>query len=160
MVRYMYGSGQVNLSPFTGHLTPDTSITNIATIVGANQGNMPSFFSAPVAGRAIVASVASPLTGIQSSSFVDAPKTFKLEQNFPNPFNPSTVVKFSTPVTGSVKVAIYTTAGQLVSILVDEVLNAGTHEVTFNAGNLTSGIYFCRMSSGSFNQIQKMILMK
>ncbi len=160
IVRYMYGSGQVNLCQFTGRLTPDTSITNLATMIGANQRNMPSFFNAPVAGRSVVAGLKSTVAGIKYSSFAEVPKEFKLERNYPNPFNPSTVVKFSIPVTTSVKVEVFSVTGELISTLVDQVLTAGTHEVSFDAGNLSSGIYFCQMKAGSFNRIQKMILMK
>ena len=88
------------------------------------------------------------------------PTTFALEQNFPNPFNPSTKINFSLPVEGFVTLDVYNSIGQKVATLVNETKTAGTYAVNFNASDLTSGIYFYKISSGNFSETKKMILLK
>jgi Secretion system C-terminal sorting domain len=88
------------------------------------------------------------------------PTAYVLEQNFPNPFNPSTKINFSVPVEGFVTLDVYNSIGQKVATLVNETKTAGTYAVDFNASNLTSGIYFYKISSGNFTETKKMILLK
>jgi hypothetical protein len=88
------------------------------------------------------------------------PATFALEQNFPNPFNPSTKINFSLPVEGFVTLDVYNSIGQKVATLVNETKTAGTYAVNFDASDLTSGIYFYKISSGNFTETKKMILLK
>jgi hypothetical protein len=88
------------------------------------------------------------------------PSAYALEQNFPNPFNPSTKINYSLPVEGFVTLDIYNSIGQKVATLVNETKTAGTYAVDFNASNLTSGIYFYKISSGNFTETKKMILLK
>ncbi len=89
---------------------------------------------------------------------------FTLNQNYPNPFNPSTKIRFSLPASGNsalnAVVKVYDVLGNLVATLVNEKLDAGTYEVTFNASNLSSGIYFYSLQYGSYNQTCKMSLIK
>ena len=94
------------------------------------------------------------------------PNTFSLEQNYPNPFNPSTVINYSIPV-GDANLAshpvilkIYDILGNEIKTLVNEVKRTGTYEITWNADNLPSGVYFYRLQAGDFIQTKKMILMK
>lgn len=91
---------------------------------------------------------------------VEVPKQFVLEQNYPNPFNPSTTIKYGLPRAGKVVLEIYDVIGQRVKVLVDGEKSAGYHEVRFNAENLASGVYFYRLSAGSFTRVNKMILIK
>ena len=88
------------------------------------------------------------------------PGKYSLEQNYPNPFNPSTSIKYSIPKAGQVKLNVYSVTGKLVANLVDEFKTAGNYTVNFNAVNLASGVYFYRLSSGSFVENKKMILVK
>jgi len=88
------------------------------------------------------------------------PVAYALEQNFPNPFNPSTKIIYSLPVEGFVTLDVYNSIGQKVASLVNESKTAGTYTVNFDASNLTSGIYFYKISSGSFTETKKMILLK
>ena len=88
------------------------------------------------------------------------PVQYALSQNFPHPFNPTTNIKFSIPQRGYVKLVIYNLLGEVITILVDEVLQAGNHIVPFNAENLNSGIYIYRIESAIFFQSNKMILLK
>jgi hypothetical protein len=90
----------------------------------------------------------------------DVPSTYALEQNFPNPFNPGTTINFSIPTEGFVSLDVYNSIGQKVAALVSETKTAGTYAVNFDASDLTSGIYFYKISSGSFTETKKMILLK
>ncbi|MCW8811146.1 MAG: T9SS type A sorting domain-containing protein [Ignavibacteriaceae bacterium] len=91
---------------------------------------------------------------------VNGPLTFTLEQNYPNPFNPSTKIKYSVPENGNVKLSVYNLVGEEVSMLVNETVDAGFYEVTFNASNLPSGTYFYSLQTGNFVETKKMILLK
>jgi hypothetical protein len=88
------------------------------------------------------------------------PKHFSLQQNFPNPFNPSTVINYSVPNLSMVTIKVYDVLGREITTLVNEEKSAGNYIVQFNAGNLSSGIYFYRMKSGSFSQTKKFLLLK
>lgn len=88
------------------------------------------------------------------------PTAYVLDQNFPNPFNPSTKINFSLPVEGFVTLDVYNSIGQKVATLVNETKSAGTYAVDFDASGLTSGIYFYKISSGNFTETKKMILLK
>jgi len=91
---------------------------------------------------------------------VNGPLTFALERNYPNPFNPSTLIKYSVPDNGFVKLSVYNLVGEEVNVLVNETVDAGFYEVTFNATNLPSGTYFYRLQASNTIQIKKMILLK
>jgi hypothetical protein len=95
------------------------------------------------------------------------PKEFVLSQNFPNPFNPTTVISYQLPEPRNVKLFVYDILGREVAKLVDEVQESGYKTVTLDASNLSSGIYFYEIEatnlsdpSKSFTQIRKLILMK
>ena len=88
------------------------------------------------------------------------PKTYKVAQNFPNPFNPVTTIVYGLPRASEVKIEVYNIAGQIVMSLEDGYKPAGYHKVTFDATQLASGLYFYRVQAGKFNKIMKMILMK
>jgi len=91
---------------------------------------------------------------------VNGPSHFALGQNYPNPFNPSTQIEFRIPETGNVKLAVYNLVGEEVALLVNGLIEAGVHEVTFNADNLPSGAYFYKLQSGSKVEVKKMLLTK
>ncbi len=88
------------------------------------------------------------------------PKDFSLNQNYPNPFNPSTIIEFAVPKTALVTVKVYDMSGREVKTLVNESKNAGYYQVTFNANNLASGVYFYKIQAGDFRATKKMILVK
>ena len=91
---------------------------------------------------------------------INNPEKFELKQNYPNPFNPSTKIQFYIPSTSNVKLAVYDITGKEVAVLVNENLNPGYYENVFNAGNLTSGIYYYKLTTGNFSETKKMILVK
>jgi len=88
------------------------------------------------------------------------PVTFALHQNYPNPFNPSTVVSFTLGKGDITSLVVYNVLGQKVATLFSGYAPAGTHEVTFDARALSSGVYFYRLESGSFSAVRKMMLLK
>ena len=88
------------------------------------------------------------------------PAVFKLYENYPNPFNPSTVISYQLPIGGNVTLKIYDILGNEMAKLVDEYKPAGTYEVTWYAENLPSGVYFYRLQAGSFIETKKMLLIK
>ena len=85
---------------------------------------------------------------------------FELEQNFPNPFNPSTTISFAIPSAQEVSLKVFNVAGQEVAELAIGKLNAGKHNFKFDASQLTSGIYFYVLKAGSFRQAKRMTLLK
>jgi hypothetical protein len=87
-------------------------------------------------------------------------KEFALEQNFPNPFNPSTVISYQIPVNNHVSLKVYDAIGREVATLVNEVKEAGKYSATFNASKLSSGIYFAKLQSGDKVLLKKMLLIK
>ena len=84
----------------------------------------------------------------------------EMGQNYPNPFNPTTTIKFTLAEKDNIRLVVYNVIGQQVAELVNGNVDAGTHDVTFNAANLSSGIYFYTLSGNSVNITKKMILVK
>ncbi len=91
---------------------------------------------------------------------VELPKEFSLSQNWPNPFNPTTMIRFAVPTDMNVKLDVYNTLGEKVAELINGPMTAGTYDVPFNASSLPSGIYLYRIEAGSNVSVRKMILMK
>ncbi len=91
---------------------------------------------------------------------VETPANYSLSNNYPNPFNPSTMISYEIPTAEQVRLSIYNVLGQEVMVLVNDVQTAGAHTVQFQAGTLASGIYMYRLEAGSFTSTHKMILMK
>lgn len=94
----------------------------------------------------------------------EIPKEFKLGQNYPNPFNPSTKIKFSIPQSSArgvlTKLFVYDISGRLVRTLVNQTMNAGSYEVTFDGNGLASGVYFYKLLAGSYVETKKMLMIK
>lgn len=88
------------------------------------------------------------------------PTEYKLEQNFPNPFNPTTVIRYQLPAKTFATLKIFDVLGKEVSILVNEENEAGFHQVEFNGAGLASGVYLYSLQAGSFVQTNKFILLK
>jgi hypothetical protein len=88
------------------------------------------------------------------------PSQLVLSQNYPNPFNPSTIIKFSLPKSSFVRLTVYDVTGKEVQILVNERLEAGNYEKTFDASGLSSGMYFYKIETDGFRDVKKMVLVK
>jgi agmatine deiminase len=88
------------------------------------------------------------------------PLGYCLLPNYPNPFNALTTLVFSVPQMQRVKLSVYDAQGRLVTVLVDGYRAAGVHEVTFEAGSLASGVYFCQLQAGDYHAVLKLVLLK
>ncbi|MGB5287932.1 MAG: T9SS type A sorting domain-containing protein, partial [Ignavibacteriaceae bacterium] len=86
--------------------------------------------------------------------------SYLLEQNYPNPFNPTTIIGFGIKEKSHVKITVLNAIGEEVAQLLNEEREPGFHQLEFNANNLPSGVYFCRLQAGTFTEIKKMMLMK
>jgi hypothetical protein len=98
------------------------------------------------------------VTGINGTNSV--PVNFMLSQNYPNPFNPSTTIKYSVPHADLVSLKIYDILGREVRTLINEYKSPGTYYINFNAHGLSSGVYFYRLTAGSYSGVKKLILIK
>lgn len=115
-------------------------------------------------------SVAQPVAGRRAEtnellSLSEAPTVFSLAQNYPNPFNPTTQIRYGLPKQSHVILAIYNMLGQEIARLLDEDQREGYHEVRWdgrsrNGALVSSGVYFYRITAGSFVDIKKMMLLK
>ena len=99
-----------------------------------------------------------PLAGVEIAS--NPPSAFSLEQNFPNPFNPSTNIRYSVARTSEVTLKVYDILGREVQTLVHTMQSPGLYTVTLNASKFASGVYFYQLTAGSFTQTKKLMLLK
>ena len=162
---------QITVSGTSGKVAGELVDGN-GTVVAVNNGtnSNPFTLTAPGPGNYIInAGHANPLRWDSSSVIITVtdvtenhsnPAIFKLYNNYPNPFNPSTSIKYSLPEASFTTLKIYDALGNEVTVLVNEVKSAGTYQAEFNASDLSSGIYFYNIQAGAFNQTNKMILMK
>ena len=88
------------------------------------------------------------------------PEACALFQNYPNPFNPSTTIRYGIPARSHVTLNVFNTVGQEVAELVRGEQDAGYHEVTFNAQNLPSGVYFYRLRAGNYSETKKLLIVR
>ncbi len=100
------------------------------------------------------------IAGIEDGVLEVIPKEYSLDQNYPNPFNPTTAISYQLSAISFVNLTVYDIAGRQVAELVNGMRDAGVHDVTFDASNLSSGIYFYRIEAGDFTSVRKMVLMK
>jgi len=138
-----------------GGLLMRTTETEFGEEVG-NYTNSP--FNLPA--RSITTLV---LTGETKPSSVKeevTPAGFVLLQNYPNPFNPATTINYTLPVRSHVQLSVYNVMGQEVAQLINEVQNAGNHNVSFEAADLQSGVYLCKIQAGDYTNTVKMLLVK
>ncbi|RPI18884.1 MAG: T9SS C-terminal target domain-containing protein [Ignavibacteriae bacterium] len=98
------------------------------------------------------------ITGIGNNHSI--PDGFELRQNFPNPFNPKTIINYQLAMSKDVKLVVYDVMGKEIAVLVNQKQNAGTHEVEWNASNYPSGVYFYSLTAGDFTAEKKMVLLK
>lgn len=99
------------------------------------------------------------LTDVEQDQSI-IPNEFSLAQNFPNPFNPSTLISYKVKETSHIQIKVFNILGNEIKTLVDEEKPAGNYKVDFNASNFPSGVYFYRLQAGSFVETKKMILLK
>lgn len=139
------------------------SLDNSGNIfISGNFSNSVNFDTISVAGTGLVnifiSKLTNPLTAaVQTQSGI--PVNYSLS-NYPNPFNPSTSIKFSIPKSSFIKLAVYDLTGREIEILLTEHLNAGTYEVKWDASKYTSGVYFYTIENTDYSETKKMILLK
>jgi hypothetical protein len=88
------------------------------------------------------------------------PLSHALFQNFPNPFNPVTTIKFNIPNNSYIKLSVFDVTGREIEQLINTELTPGEYSYQFNASNYSSGIYFYRLESGGFSETRKMVIIK
>jgi hypothetical protein len=119
-----------------------------------------------ISSTGVVIKLAENITGIKLVN-ENVPPKFRLYNNYPNPFNPSTKIKFDIPsdplskgMQPLVQIKVFNILGEEVAALVNKNLNPGTYEVTFDASKYSSGTYFYKLTAGDFTAVQKMTLVK
>jgi hypothetical protein len=110
-----------------------------------------------IEGHIVTAQYAS-FTGI--NDITAAVNSFNLKQNYPNPFNPATNIGYQIPSGGHVTIRVYDMLGREVKTLINEYKPAGSHNVDFNSGSLSSGTYIYRIVTGDYTASRKMVLVK
>ncbi len=108
---------------------------------------------------AVTALDSATITGVVSDN-TGIPSGYFLYQNYPDPFNPTTVIQYAIPKAGHITLQVYDELGREVATLVNENKEAGQYRVNFNGSNLSSGIYFYRIQAGSYSAVKKLLLLK
>lgn len=168
---YPSSSRQVNLQVIN---VPTTNISNITIVrkyfadsvrlatadsVTVSSSSIINYsFSAPKESGHLIEIKLNGTTGIGQQSLF--PDKFVLHQNYPNPFNPTTRISYAIPKHGVVTLKVYNMIGKEIAVLVNETKDAGYYAVEFDASNLASGLYLCKISSGGNTEQIKMILLK
>ncbi len=124
----------------------------------ANQGGEAFTLIAVLADGTVVE--AQDITSSEDEIASDVPQEYRLKNNYPNPFNPTTNIEYQLPEAENVRLSVYDVLGREVAVLVNEEQQAGTYTVTFDGADLSSGTYIYRITAGSFNQTGKMMLVK
>ena len=99
-------------------------------------------------------------TGLGISDEAPIASRYELGQNYPNPFNPTTHIRFNIPETANAKLTVFNVMGEEVATLVNGVMQAGGHTVSWNAASMPTGVYFYQLESGNFSQTKKLLLVK
>jgi photosystem II stability/assembly factor-like uncharacterized protein len=133
--------------------TPDTTAMFDVVFVDSSTGYM-------VGDRGTILKYSAPPVSVDDDPFMNLPVTTVLYQNYPNPFNPTTNIQFSISNLQFVSLKVYNLLGQEIAVLVYEPKQRGLYEVTWDAGDLSSGVYFCRLTAGSYVDTRKLILLR
>jgi hypothetical protein len=143
---------------YEGTVTADA--IGIFTWSGTASGPHVTATCTDAAGNTSAFSAYALVTGVRDNLHPEAPAEFALSQNFPNPFNPSTTIRYGLPNRSQVTLTVFNTLGQVVSQLVSSEQEAGYHEIKFDATGLASGVYLYRMVAGSFVETKRLLLIR
>ncbi len=152
-----------NMNENGSHLAPYVKTVDENNVVAYSMYYYETGNTGPIADPGVAADIfiaAVPLTFVGVEEEISANYNFTLDQNFPNPFNPTTTIKYSVPESGFVTLKVYDVLGKEVATLVNESVTAGSHSVNFDAASLASGMYIYKMQAGNFQNVKKMMLMK
>jgi hypothetical protein len=143
--------------------SPGTTYAYVVVAADMDNETLPVFRVGGQAHNARIARLVLTAPGLKM--VVARPTLFSLSQNRPNPFNPETTIDYSLPETVPVRLQVYNAIGQLVRVLVDDVQPAGYHTAVWNGRDergrsLSSGVYFYRLTAGSFSEVKGMLLVK
>jgi hypothetical protein len=159
----------------TNTTTEDEMYPSVSKTGNSNTGALVTYQSTPVPGcqgfgpnSTIESQIIAPVYQIFKSTIIgiqpisnEVPNGFVLKQNYPNPFNPSTTIRFAIPKASNVTIEVFDVTGRLVKTLANnELVTAGVKEISFDASNLSSGIYFYTMKTAEFTETKKMMLIK
>lgn len=149
----------------------DTSGTVVA--VNNSTSSNPFILTAPVAGTYTVnagfknpsrqwgsTNIAVGITGINDKLIGNNPESYELFSNYPNPFNPSTTIRYALKGNGFTTLKIFNIQGKEIATLINEEKPAGIYEINFDGLNLSSGTYFYKLHSGNYSETRKMLLIK
>jgi hypothetical protein len=153
---------------FLGQMTPDTGVSENGVIAphgGFNPMGSGGILDDPMFAMADFAQPGYPLMRItvtreSAAAAEDTPAGFTLSPAYPNPFNPSTTLNFSLASTAPVSLSVYNLMGARVATLVDGLVGAGEHAVTFDASGLASGLYLAVLESGGHTRTSRLVLLK
>jgi hypothetical protein len=145
----VFSSGGKTLSGTNNQIYGTIGQSFIGIVSNLDNKNLAGFW---FAAQGIVTSVEQDLAAV--------PVEYFLSQNFPNPFNPKTKINFGVKESGQIKIIVFNSIGEEITILVNEEKEPGVYEVEFNAASLSSGVYFYQIQTASFVQTNKMILIK
>jgi expansin (peptidoglycan-binding protein) len=147
---YFVESGGMGPGPYNfrvtdiyGHVLVDNGI------VFVENGTVPGAEQFPSCGA--------PATGVIDG---EVPIGFWLSQNYPNPWNPQTTIRYGLPTAETVTLTVYDAAGREVEVLVNEHQHSGEHEVVFRAGNVASGVYYYTLRAGAFTETRRLVLLR
>ena len=157
-------SGEFSVSPANAVVPPGGDwqffVEFAPTFAGAQSGNVHFVHNGSTSPDLLpLAGIGTPTTAAGEST--PLPKKFALKGNYPNPFNPATRIAFDVPKQTTVSLIVYNALGaEVAEILSNVPYEPGSHEISFNAENLATGVYFYRLRTPEFNSIRKMVLMK
>jgi hypothetical protein len=148
---------------WVNNLYADTSYQELGSELASFSVTLPAYGSAvytiSTEEQSVVLPPIPPIVSVDDELSAQS-EDFNLFQNYPNPFNPTTTIRYSITKPDLVRIKIYDILGREVKTLVNELKQTGSYEVQFDASGLASGIYLCRIESGSFIQTKKMMLLK
>jgi choice-of-anchor A domain-containing protein/uncharacterized repeat protein (TIGR01451 family) len=168
--KYIYSvtsdkKGNVYANSFEGGVYATSDNGNSWKLLGMEGQKVSSIFFDPAAEKVLAASgsgaIFESVNGVTAVNEVEAmPANFELKQNYPNPFNPSTIISFNIAESGLYSMKIFNILGQEVASLFNKELTKGIHQVRFDAGNLSSGVYIYKLTGKNISSVKKMMLQK
>ena len=158
-VLYAQSNNEVQWSVFDiGFNNSTNSSSKILSQIGESFVNISNNGNSKVTGGFLAGLIISPVNSANDKQNI--PLTFEVYQNFPNPFNPATKIKYSIASHALVKLKVYDILGKEITTLVNEEKPAGIYEVNFEGSQFASGIYIYRLQAGNFIETKKMILLR